>query len=217
MSAKKLIIFAPHPDDETFGCGGVLAKRIHEGFEPIIVLVTDGRALFTFHGIDKNPLPQQVADARLDETIKALEILGCAKSSLVCLDIENEKLEAQQERAEKEIADLLTAHKPEEIYFTNIHEGHPEHRLTNTIVRAACARVSYSGRSYQYIVNLHYQTSLDKIPDETVRIDVSDYREKKRKAVNCFRYHLDIISPEQDAPFAESFDHYAQDEEVFFV
>ena len=217
MSGPTLIIFAPHPDDETLGCGGVLARRIEEGFSPIVVLVTDGRALFTHYGFGTDPSPQQVADARHAETIDALAILGCPASAVVALGIENGALEAERARAQAAIAELLVAHRPEEIYVTNAHEWHPEHRITNAVVKAACAQVGHVGPCYQYIVKLDDDVDPETLPDPRVRIDVSAYRERKRRAVDCFRYHLDIISPLQERPFVESFDEYVQDEEVFFV
>lgn len=217
MSDKKLIIFAPHPDDETLGPGGMLAKRIAEGYAPLIVLVTDGCGLFTHHGISSNPTPQQVADARLDETIKALEILGCDRSAIVSFGIQNGELEQEQERAQQLIENVLREQQPDEIYFTNKHEGHLEHRLTNTLVHAACDKVGYAGPRYQYIVNLHRDIDLDTLADECISVDVSAYQEQKRQAVNCFRYHLDKISPEQDKPFVDSFDGYAQSQEIFFI
>src|SRR3989339_515903 len=96
MGKGKIMIFAPHPDDETLGCGGVLAKRIKEGYEPVIVLVTDGQHLFAYHGISDNPSPQQVARARLEETIKAIGDLGATKEQLVCLDYVNGKLDQHE-------------------------------------------------------------------------------------------------------------------------
>ena len=38
--------FAPHPDDETWGCGGTVAKKISEGYEVLIMVLTDGRYAF---------------------------------------------------------------------------------------------------------------------------------------------------------------------------
>jgi LmbE family N-acetylglucosaminyl deacetylase len=38
-----ILVFAPHPDDEVFGCGGVMAKRIFEGYDVFVVFLTDGR------------------------------------------------------------------------------------------------------------------------------------------------------------------------------
>ena len=44
----KIVIFAPHPDDEIYGAGGSILKWIKEGHNVHIVYVTDNRALITW-------------------------------------------------------------------------------------------------------------------------------------------------------------------------
>lgn len=39
----KIVVFAPHPDDEIFGCGGSILKWMDEGNDVHIVYVTDNR------------------------------------------------------------------------------------------------------------------------------------------------------------------------------
>lgn len=39
---KRIIVFAPHPDHETLGCAGTIAKRLNEGYEVLLVVLTDG-------------------------------------------------------------------------------------------------------------------------------------------------------------------------------
>ncbi len=40
----KIIIFAPHPDDEVFGAGGSILKWLEDGHNIHIIWFTDGRA-----------------------------------------------------------------------------------------------------------------------------------------------------------------------------
>ena len=47
LMKKRIIVFAPHPDDETFGCGGVMAKRNSERYNVNIVVLTDGRHAYS--------------------------------------------------------------------------------------------------------------------------------------------------------------------------
>src|ERR1039457_6406060 len=41
---KRVVVFAPHPDDEVLGCGGALADLLHRGARLDAVLLTDGAA-----------------------------------------------------------------------------------------------------------------------------------------------------------------------------
>ena len=36
----KILVFAPHPDDEVLGCGGVMAKHAAEGDEVYVCIAT---------------------------------------------------------------------------------------------------------------------------------------------------------------------------------
>ncbi|MEM2914808.1 MAG: PIG-L family deacetylase, partial [Candidatus Bathyarchaeia archaeon] len=62
---KKVLIFAPHPDDETFGCGGTIAKRVSEGYEVFIIVMTDGRyAYLKLLGVESDPTPEELRETR---------------------------------------------------------------------------------------------------------------------------------------------------------
>ena len=40
--ARRILVLAPHPDDESVGCGGYLTKMADEGAEITVAFVTDG-------------------------------------------------------------------------------------------------------------------------------------------------------------------------------
>ena len=42
--ASAVVVFAPHPDDEVFGCGGALALHARAGVSVHVVLLTEGEA-----------------------------------------------------------------------------------------------------------------------------------------------------------------------------
>ena len=42
MSSKKILICVAHPDDETIGCGGTIAKHLNKGDKVFCVSMTDG-------------------------------------------------------------------------------------------------------------------------------------------------------------------------------
>ena len=41
---RRVLVVAPHPDDEVFGCGGMLAWHTRVGAEVRVVVLSDGRA-----------------------------------------------------------------------------------------------------------------------------------------------------------------------------
>ncbi|HQQ79461.1 MAG TPA: PIG-L family deacetylase, partial [Thermoanaerobaculia bacterium] len=44
FDARRVLVLAPHPDDEVFGCGGALADLASRGATIDVLLVTDGAA-----------------------------------------------------------------------------------------------------------------------------------------------------------------------------
>src|ERR1700733_997679 len=42
--ARKILVVAPHPDDESLGCGGLISLSAQAGSSVYIVFVTDGAA-----------------------------------------------------------------------------------------------------------------------------------------------------------------------------
>lgn len=62
----RILVVAPHPDDEVFGCGGTIAKYSKAGHEVHVLIVTKGDDLFN---------PQLIEEGR-KEALKAHMLLG---------------------------------------------------------------------------------------------------------------------------------------------
>jgi N-acetylglucosamine malate deacetylase 1 len=211
------VILAAHPDDETLGCGGLIARRSHEGRRVVVVVITDGRALLKRFGIDRDPSPAEVAQMRKEETRRAVDILSAGRAEILYLDIENERLVAEQADATRWVAALLGDLAPAELYVPSAFEGHAEHVAANQIARAACASTGACGSLFEYIVSLRRNVSMDTVPRRRVAVDVSAYRDLERQALAQFRSHLDVISPRLPAPLTPDYDRYLTDEEPFLV
>ena len=95
---QRLLVIAPHPDDETLAAGGLLQRSIAAGGTVRVVLVTDGK---------NNPWPQRMierkwrlgpkartrwAARRRAETLEALDCLGVPASSTVFLQFPDQGL-----------------------------------------------------------------------------------------------------------------------------
>src|SRR5450830_2122469 len=71
FSEKRVLVLAPHPDDEVFGCGGALADLLERGARVDVVLVTDGAA-----GARNEEERGRIASVRREESRCALKALG---------------------------------------------------------------------------------------------------------------------------------------------
>ncbi|QUS36134.1 PIG-L deacetylase family protein [Falsirhodobacter algicola] len=70
---RPLVVLAPHPDDETLGCGDLLAVTAAAGTLCHVVCVTDGAAS---HPRSRRWAAPHLADLRRAELIAALKVLG---------------------------------------------------------------------------------------------------------------------------------------------
>jgi LmbE family N-acetylglucosaminyl deacetylase len=79
---ESLLVFAPHPDDETLGCAGAIARALDQGARVRVVLMTNGDGSHTAaHTSGKGRLlaPARYVSLgciRQDETLAALALLG---------------------------------------------------------------------------------------------------------------------------------------------
>ena len=210
------LIIAPHPDDETLGCGGLIAKRAAERRRVVVAVVTDGRALFRRFGVTE-PSEPEVAAMRKAETLRAIEILGAATGDVRFLDFENERLHEERAAALREIVALLRDVQPAEVYMPSAFEGHKEHVLTNEIAREACATTRLCPTVFEFIVNLKGGTTLESIPRKVHRMDVAAFRDREREALAQFKSHLDVIYKGQPAPLAPNYDRYLTAEEPYLL
>lgn len=88
---KRIMVFAPHSDDEVLGAGGLLQRAVKAGASVRLALVTngDGFALAAedrFHSINLPPAKYiEFAYLRQQETLAALESLGLPRRAVTFL------------------------------------------------------------------------------------------------------------------------------------
>jgi LmbE family N-acetylglucosaminyl deacetylase len=224
---KRIIVFAPHPDDETFGCGGTIAKRIAEGYEVLIVIMTDGRyAFLKILNIDSDPTPEELKDIRKEEVKRAAKILGVPEENLIFLEFEDGKLQDNMEEAERKVIEILKAHCPVEVYFPYRNDVHPDHRALYMIVKNAVAKLELLTKEYQYSIFQKY-ARLGPISDKIfsglrrniVRVDISAFIQKKTAAIKEFKSELTVISKKQKNPLLREKDikNSLKKEELFYI
>jgi LmbE family N-acetylglucosaminyl deacetylase len=147
----KLVVFTPHPDDETLGCGGLMAKKVSDGSDVKVVFLTDGRNTFSkSFGIRVEPSPLELKKIRRREAKRATGILGVKEENLVFLDIEDGHLKEQRSLAEKKIRDLINGTRFSEVYFPSRGEAHPDHNAAHDIIVDVVRSLDYPCEKYCY-------------------------------------------------------------------
>lgn len=223
---KTAIIFAPHPDDETFGCGGIIAKKISEGHEVYIVVMTDGRyAFLEVLGIEENPTPSQLKDVRMEEVKRAAKILGVPDDNLIFLNFIDGTLEDNMKEAEESVINILYEKRPNEIYLPYRWDCHPDHRAAYKIVKNAVRRLNISAVCYQYSIT-HIFPRFGRFIDALLRfifrikkvsVDISNFLHIKNLAIMEFKSELTFISAMQHRPVITCAKKFQRNKETFYV
>lgn len=227
MNNKRVIVFAPHPDDETFGCGGTIAKRVRERYEVLVVFLTDGRHAFSeVLGINSDPTPEELREIRKEEVKRAMKILGVREENLFFMDFEDGTLEKNEDKAEEKVMEILIKNPPTEVYFPYEKDFHPDHRVTNRIVRNSIKKLGLSTMRYKYSivrtyvrVGLLIDAVLNLFRRNMIRVDVSKFLPLKIEAVNEFKSEVSVISGRQKEPVISPrlMESLLKGEETFFV
>jgi len=218
---KRIVVFAPHPDDETLGCGGTIAKRITEGCEVNIVVMTDGRYAFVrVLGIESDPTPDELRLIRKKECIEAMKILGVTNNNLEFLEFEDESLTKRKKDVEKRITDILRC-APDEIYLPYGRDYNIDHQVTNRIVHSSIRKLGLTTLAYEYSIAPKYALILlllrQLISSNTLRNDISDFLSVKETAIKQYRSQISMINDKQKKPVLPYVQRFLKKEETLFL
>jgi LmbE family N-acetylglucosaminyl deacetylase/GT2 family glycosyltransferase len=175
---KRVLVFAPHPDDEVFGCGGTLAFQAEAGAEIRVVILTDGGKG------DPSGGTEDLTDKRVGESRAAGEHLGL--SDYRFLGLPDGALEVREDLIERLVAEL-DEFEPELVFGPSPAELHPDHRATSRALMAALSR-GPERRVLLYGINTQVVAGL--------LVDITPVNERKRAAIACFTSqleHMDLI------------------------
>lgn len=132
----RLVVVAPHPDDEILACGGLMALHARRGGRSVVVAVTDGEAS---HGESRSFRPVRLAEARRAERIRGLARLGCAETEVHRLGLADGKVASQVDTLQSELQKVM---QWGDIVVTTWRlDGHPDHEACGTAAARACAEV----------------------------------------------------------------------------
>lgn len=98
--AERVLVIAPHPDDEVLGLGGTIASLRREGHQVLVVFVTNGDAnqaakkLFTVNPFRRAEDYRALGYRRQKEAVAALRLLGVPKNAVLFLGYPDQGLTA---------------------------------------------------------------------------------------------------------------------------
>ena len=157
---KKALVLAPHPDDESIWCGGLLLK-----FYPTVVIMTDGR-----HG-GEDGCEEETIRIRHAELSNAMRFAGITNYSE--LGIEDGQLAGADFG---EIARRIHLGDYEAIFVPASHDTHPDHA---TVWPGLAPFVKEGQEVYLY-------DGWSALATPTHYLDISDIIEEKKRLVQAY-------------------------------
>lgn len=183
-----LVVVAPHPDDESLGCGGVMAAARARGQAVAVVIVSDGCGSHTHSAL--YPL-EKLRALRERETVEAVAALGVPAEAVTFLRLPDAGVPSDgpvaQEAADR-IAEIAHRTGAGAVCVTWGHDPHCDHQAAAAIVRLATARLG-AIRSFAYPVwgwTLPAGTEVGPAPSG-FRVDVGPHRAAKAEAIAAHR------------------------------
>jgi LmbE family N-acetylglucosaminyl deacetylase len=172
---RRVVVLAPHPDDEAIGCAGSILKHVGCGDRVAIVIATDGRRSRMLRD------PAKMSEQRRAEASTAARLLGVASLEWLGFHEGDWKLRDLQSRLEK----LLDEIEPDLIYAPSRIDFHPEHhRVAHALARALEAHVD--ARAPPLDVRI-YNVQVPLTPAlANLVVDVSDVAERCHEVLRSY-------------------------------
>lgn len=142
------MVFTPHQDDETLGCGGTILKKRQLGASVQVVFMTDGTQWPpTLPAHEIKPLREQ-------EGLAACQQLGVDQDSVAFLELVDGQLLEQTSLAIERVTQVLVERPVEQVFIPYYQDRDPslDHVATNQIVTSALQQLGRRTVVYEYPV-----------------------------------------------------------------
>jgi LmbE family N-acetylglucosaminyl deacetylase len=172
------MVFAPHQDDETLGCGGTLVLKRQAGAPVALVFMTDGT---TSHR--RFMEEEELRSIRKAEANGAAAILGLSPEDIHFLDFPDGGLRRFHADAVSRVVSLLDRYRPAEVYVPFQSDGTLDHESTHGVVVEALAIADRPAEICEYPI--WFWNQWPWVPQD-VKFDREGVRECLRALRVCF-------------------------------
>jgi N-acetylglucosamine malate deacetylase 1 len=160
---QRIVVLAPHMDDEVIGCGGTIARHVAAGSQVSVIFLTDGRRIGDAMGATRK---SEARSALSELGVHQIEFLDAADGGLM--------------EAAVGLAGSLLAHleriRPALVYLPFFLEEHPDHRAASLLLLEAM-------RGSPLTFHCHgYEVWTPLFPNCLVRIDETVEQKKRSLA-----------------------------------
>jgi len=177
----KILVFAPHNDDEVLGVGGTIAKYVDEGHEVYVCEVTSGK-------------DQKRLENIKNEALQAHKILGVKET--IFLDLPVVALaDIPTKELNKSIHEVVQKVKPDIAFIPHKGDMHLDHKMVAEAAMVALRPVDSPQLKAIYAYETLSETewnipSSDNLFVPNVYVDITETIDKKLEAMSCYKSQL---------------------------
>lgn len=169
LQARRVLVLAPHADDEVFGCGGSLARLATDGAEIEVIIISQ----------------DQSGNDRLGESCAAAAVLGYPPPTQ--WEFTDRGLEAAVAELTQEVSETLERSRPDLVFAPSAWEMHPDHRAACSAALKACRDYADAAQARGEGVELRLALYEIGLPLAVTDFsDITPVLEQKRRAMQCF-------------------------------
>lgn len=180
----RILIVAAHPDDETLGMGGSIAKFVSSHAEVSVVFVADG--------VTSRQLQRESLQNRKDASLRALSILGV--TNVVFLDLPDNALDSVPRlNIIRELENIVLNFKPTIVFTNSLEDLNVDHRIVSECSIVATRPNAHS--DIRALLTYEVSSSTDQFFGKPTFspnffVDISDYLNVKSDALRAYAVEM---------------------------
>lgn len=218
------LILSPHPDDESLGCGGMIALLRKNGVPVHVAFITDGAAS---HPNSLQFPPHKLAALRKQEATTACKALGIDADALYFFEQADGKLsgsltEKSAILAEK-LAKIIEKWKFKSIFVPYKNDAHADHKATWKLAQLAVQQSNHKPTLVEYPIWLWKNGKQGDYPNASeynfFRLNIIEVQARKERAIAAHKSQVTRFIDDDPEGFCltpELLEPFLGPEEYFF-
>jgi LmbE family N-acetylglucosaminyl deacetylase len=223
IANSPILVVAPHPDDETLGCGGAIARLRQLDCDVDILVMSDGTQS---HPHSRQYPPPALRALREAETIAGVASLGVAAECVTFLQLPDGSVPAIStaagQRARIRCRLYLERVMPSVIFLPWRYDPHPDHRASWQLIQAALSDFPFQPRLIEYPIWNWDPQQRGTVSMQTRfhawRVDIGSVLRQKQSAIAAYRSQTTSLIEDDPTGFrlsAEMLTHFTHPWEVY--
>ncbi|MBV9749954.1 MAG: PIG-L family deacetylase [Acetobacteraceae bacterium] len=184
LDGRVPLILAPHPDDESLGCGGLIAEACAQGLIPYVLVVTDGTGSHPGSSAYPASRLRALREAEAQDAVAALGLPSDRIGFLGLRDTATPRAGEAFDAAVEAVVSALHDRNCDALLGPWQHDPHGDHEATHAIAAAAASRAGMLHLAYPvWGWTLPPDTVIDGPEPAGFRLDIAQHLPAKRRAV----------------------------------